>query len=61
MPIAPELVRELAQEFHAYHRARPLIVEECAVRDARLTLAYAVQAVIRNGLRLLGVSAPDSV
>ena len=32
-----------------------------AARDARLDLALATQIVIRNGLKLLGVSAPDTM
>ena len=54
-------LRDLAHEFHAYHGAHPLLVEEGAVRDARLVLAVAAQTVIRNGLKLLGVSAPATM
>jgi arginyl-tRNA synthetase len=51
----------LAGDFHAYHRAHPLIVDDAAVRDARLTLACAAQLVIKRGLGLLGASAPDTM
>jgi arginyl-tRNA synthetase len=36
-------------------------VEDEGLRDARLSLALATQAVIRNGLALLGVSAPETM
>ncbi|HSC95574.1 MAG TPA: arginine--tRNA ligase [Burkholderiales bacterium] len=60
---APHLVafylRELAAEFHGYYNATRLLVEEERVKLARLALAIAVRQVLRNGLALLGVSAPD--
>ena len=40
---------------------RQFIVEEAALRNARLTLVLAVQQVIRNGLGILGVSAPETM
>jgi arginyl-tRNA synthetase len=51
----------LADDFHAYYAAHPLVVPDASLRDARLALASAVQVVIRNGLRLLGVAAPETV
>jgi len=54
-------LRELANAFHAYYNAEQFIVEDAKVRDARLALALAAQQVIRNGLTLLGVSAPESM
>ena len=54
-------VRELATRFHAYYNAHPFISSERALRDARLALVDAVAQVIRNGLELLGVSAPESM
>ena len=60
---APHLIafylRELAAEFHSYYNATRLLVEEESVKRARLALAGAVRQVLRNGLALLGVSAPD--
>ena len=60
---APHLVafylRDLAAEFHGYYNATRLLVEEERVKLARLALAIAVRQVLRNGLALLGVSAPD--
>ncbi|MBA3033162.1 MAG: arginine--tRNA ligase [Gammaproteobacteria bacterium] len=54
-------LRELAAEFHAWYNAERLLVDDAAQKQARLALAVAVRQVIRNGLRLLGVSAPDSM
>jgi arginyl-tRNA synthetase len=61
--LSPHLIafylRELAAEFHSYYNATRLLVEEESVKRARLALAGAVRQVLRNGLALLGVSAPD--
>jgi arginyl-tRNA synthetase len=54
-------LRDLANDFHTYYSAHQFIVEDAALRDARVSLALATQIVIRNGLGLLGVSAPDSM
>jgi len=54
-------LRELATTFHSWYNAEPFIVEDSALRNARLALAFGVQQVLRNGLALLGVSAPESM
>jgi arginyl-tRNA synthetase len=54
-------LRELAYEFHTYYNAHTFLVPDDELRNARLALITAVQIVIRNGLDLLGVSAPDSM
>jgi arginyl-tRNA synthetase len=54
-------LRELATAFHSWYNAEPFIVEDGALRNARLALAFGVQQVLRNGLALLGVSAPESM
>ncbi|HEY6618426.1 MAG TPA: arginine--tRNA ligase [Steroidobacteraceae bacterium] len=54
-------LRDLANDFHSYYSAHQFIVEDGGARDARLDLALATQIVIRNGLKLLGVSAPDTM
>jgi arginyl-tRNA synthetase len=54
-------LRDLANDFHTYYSAHQFIVEDAQLRDARLDLALAAQTVIRNGLALLGVSAPDTM
>jgi arginyl-tRNA synthetase len=54
-------LRDLANDFHTYYSAHQFLVDDPALRDARVSLAFAAQVVIRNGLRLLGVSAPDTM
>ena len=54
-------LRDLANTLHTYYNAEQFIVEDAALRNARLTLVLAVQQVIRNGLGILGVSAPETM
>ena len=54
-------LQDLAADFHRWYNGSRLLVETLETRDARLALAKAVQIVIRNGLSLLGVSAPRSM
>ncbi len=54
-------LRDLANEFHTYYNAHQFIVDDTKLRDARLSLNLAVKQVIKNGLELLGVSAPESM
>jgi len=62
---APHMVvhylREVATAFHAFYNAQQFIVEDAATRNARLVLARAAQQVVRNGLAILGVSAPETM
>ncbi|MGK0673556.1 MAG: arginine--tRNA ligase [Halothiobacillaceae bacterium] len=54
-------LRELAGQFHAYYNGHQFLVDDAALRDARLNLILAVRQVLANGLGLLGVSAPESM
>ena len=54
-------LRDVANAFHTYYNAEKWIVEDADLRNARLTLVLAARQVIRNGLALLGVSAPESM
>ncbi len=54
-------LRELANAFHTYYNAHQFLVEDTALRDARLALILAARQVLANGLGLLGVSAPESM
>ena len=54
-------LRELAGEFHTWYNAHKMLVDDEALRNARLALSEAVRQVIANGLDLLGVSAPESM
>ena len=55
------VLRELAQEFHAWYNGNKVLVDESNLRNARLALAIAVKNIIANGLALLGVSAPEKM
>ena len=54
-------LRDLANDFHTYYNAHAFIVDDAAVRDARLVLISATREVIANGLAILGVSAPETM
>jgi arginyl-tRNA synthetase len=54
-------LREVANAFHTYYNAEKWLVEEVDLRNARLALVLAAGQVIRNGLTLIGVSAPESL
>ncbi|MEJ2480985.1 MAG: arginine--tRNA ligase [Acidihalobacter sp.] len=56
-----QFLRDLAQGFHTWYNAEQFIVDDADLRDARLSLCLATQQVIRNGLDLLGVSAPETM
>jgi arginyl-tRNA synthetase len=60
--LAPHLMtfylKELAAEFHSYYNAEQFLVDDDALRQARLALVVATGQVIRNGLAVLGVNAP---
>jgi arginyl-tRNA synthetase len=54
-------LRSLAGEFHSYYNAERVLVEDEALRLARLALCAAVRQALANGLALLGVSAPEKM
>jgi arginyl-tRNA synthetase len=54
-------LRELAAQFHSYYNAERILVEDAALRAARLALCAAVRQTLANGLSLLGVSAPEKM
>ena len=54
-------LRELAGEFHGYYNSTRFLVAEEPVKLARLALATATRQLLRNGLSLLGVSAPEKM
>lgn len=59
--LVAQYLRELANAFHGWYHASPVLVEDAALRNARLSLALATRQVLANGLDLLGVSAPESM
>jgi arginyl-tRNA synthetase len=54
-------LRELANAFHSYYNECRVLVAEDDLRDARINLSLATRQVIKNGLILLGVSAPEAM
>ena len=52
-------LRELAGELHSYYNAERVLVDDVATKMARLALMSATRQVLRNGLALIGVSAPS--
>ena len=60
---APHLVtfylRDLADAFHGYYHEHQFLVDDAELRNARLALVAATGQVLKNGLALLGVGAPD--
>lgn len=54
-------LRDVAGAFHSYYNAERFLVEEVRLMHARLALLQATAQVLRNGLALLGVSAPDKM
>ncbi|NND47278.1 MAG: arginine--tRNA ligase [Woeseiaceae bacterium] len=54
-------LRDLANDFHTYYNAHAFIVDDEALRNARLYLVSATRVVIANGLGILGVSAPEKM
>ena len=55
-------LRELAGELHSYYFAHKWLLDDSeALKLARLALAAATRQVLRNGLALIGVSAPDKM
>jgi len=52
-------LKDLAADFHAFYNAERVLVDDGALRDARLALLLATRQVLRNALSLLGVSAPE--
>ncbi len=50
---------DLANQFHAYYNAHKFLGAGETLREARLNVCAATRQVVRNGLALLGVSAPE--
>ena len=57
----PHYLRELANDFHTYYNAHKFIVEDESLRNARMCLISATRQTIKNGLYIIGVSAPEAM
>ncbi len=62
---APHMIanylKDLAAAFHTFYNAHKVLVDEAKVRQARVALCIATKQVLRSGLDLRGVSAPESM
>jgi arginyl-tRNA synthetase len=54
-------LKDLAQEFHSYYNAERFLVDDEQTRRARLALAVAAGQVLKNGLAVLSISAPEQM
>jgi arginyl-tRNA synthetase len=54
-------LKDLAADFHAYYNSDRVLVDDPALRRARLSLLLAVRTVLQRGLSLIGVSAPEKM
>lgn len=54
-------LKDLAHGLHSYYNASQFIVEEDNLRHARFALISAVRQVLKNGMAILGVSAPEKM
>ncbi len=54
-------LKDLAADFHAYYNSDRVLVDDAALRQARLALLLAVRVILRRGLALIGVSAPEKM
>jgi arginyl-tRNA synthetase len=52
---------DLAQSFNRFYHECPILVDDPKLRAARLLLVQAVQITLRNGLKLIGLEAPEQI
>ncbi len=57
----PFYLAELAALFHSYYNKHRVLTDERALTVARLYMVSAVRIIVRNGLQLMGVLAPESM
>jgi arginyl-tRNA synthetase len=63
--LAPHMIanylKELASALHSYYNDTKFLVDDAQIKQARLSLITATRTVLRNGLHLLGVNAPEKM
>jgi len=59
--LVAHFLQTLATEFHAYYNSQQFLVDDENIRNARLSLIFSTKTVLADGLRLLGISAPESM
>lgn len=50
---------EIAKAFNKFYNACPIIIEDTELKKARMSLTYSVKTVLKTGLALLGIEAPE--
>ena len=58
---SPFICGTLVSEFHRFYHDHRIISDDAGLTQARLLFIKAVKTVIKNGLTLLGVNAPESM
>ena len=56
-----EYLHTVAERYHKFYQECPILKADESIRAARLELSLAVRQVLRNGFRILGISAPESM
>ncbi len=56
-----QYLRDLATHFHTYYNAHQFLVDDAALRNARLNLIGATKQILFNGLNLLKINTPESM
>ena len=59
--IVTRYIIDIASMFSTYYNAHHIIVEDKKLMEARLSLVYAVNVVLKECLALLGISAPEKM
>jgi arginyl-tRNA synthetase len=57
----PTYIETLANRFHQFYTVHRVLVEEAGLRTRRLALCAATKTVLRAGLDLVGVAAPEKM
>ncbi len=52
---------ELASQFHSYYNKHKVITENVALTQARLSLVESLRIVVKNGLDIIGLTAPEKM
>jgi arginyl-tRNA synthetase len=56
-----EYLHTVAERYHKFYQECPILKADDSIRDARLVLSLCVRQVLRNGFKILGISAPESM
>lgn len=57
--VVTRYVIDLAQAFNKFYHDHPILVDDVELQRARLALVHTVKQTIKNGLKLIGVAAPE--